>query len=356
MMMQETKSLSRNLILFAVIAALVFFLYKIRALFFPLVLSVTLAYAVHPVVLLLERRKVPRWAAILISYIFLFAGLSILTVFLAKPLTKQVSDLGRNWNKKYMKQITKITSQVQEGYLKYQLPEGWNKVISKEMENMAGYVLTALRKSALGTFKLFSHLIELFLVPILAFYMLLDREKIRSALVSVFPPSQREQWQKLISSSSEVIDKYIKAQVLLCTIMGILATVIFTLLELPFALLAGIIAGITKAIPIVGPFLGAIPALALALLNPNPGRLIVWVIIFFSLAHLLENKIVLPKVMERYVNLHPITIILSLLAGGQLAGVLGMFVAVPVAAVVKIFVEEFYLRKLNAQTGAEHST
>ena len=103
--------------------------------------------------------------------------------------------------------------------------------------------------------------------------------------------------------------------------------------------------------PIVGPIIGAVPAILLALLSPDPLKTALWVLLFFSLVQFLENKIILPKVMEYYVKLHPVTIIVALLVGGELAGILGMFVAVPVAAVIKVFYNHFYPRLIGEEKG-----
>lgn len=347
----------RNLIIVIIIVLVIALIYQARAVFLPLILSIGLAYVINPLVKLLERGgiltlrlSVPRWAAILIAYLFLGVAFSLIVLFTSRPLTNQTNKLVNNLPR-YTKRLQRLFKETQANYLQYRLPRSWNKVLNQELEKIASSLLETTRKGVINFLKLFSHFIELFLVPILTFYLILDREKLKRGFTLAFPKDYRGEAEKLLEEVSQLLDRYVRGQLLLCAILAVVSTFVFHLLHLDFALIAGLFAGITKAIPIVGPIIGAVPAIFLALLRPDPLKTALWVLLFFSLVQFLENKIILPKVMEYYVKLHPATIIVALLAGGELGGILGMFVAVPVAAVIKVFYNHFYPRLIGEEKG-----
>lgn len=333
----------RNIILGAAVSASVYVLYAARGIFLPVVLSLAMAYMLYPVVKALEtghaltfRKKIPRVLSILISYAFLFIIFFLIVAFTAQPLTDQAKKLSSNFDE-YVQKLKVLLQEGQRYYLSYEIPESWTDVVAKESRELVGSLFEGIRKAALGYPKMFfTYFVELVLVPILTFYLLLDREKLRDGLLYYFPVKNKEKMKHIMQQMNATLDGYVRGQVLLCGIMTLVSTVFFYLLGIDFALLCGLFAGVTKAVPIVGSIFGAVLPCVLALLEPHSARKILYILIFFVVVYLVENKVLLPKIMEYYVHLHPVSVIVSLLIGGKLAGILGMFVAVPAAALVKI--------------------
>ncbi len=343
----------RNIILGAAVCAGAALLYAARGIFFPLILSLTLAYILYPFVRALEsghavtfHKKVPRVFSILISYACLLLFFSLIIAFTAQPLTEQTKKLSSNFDD-YVQKIKVLLREGQRYYLSYEIPDAWTDVAVKESKELVVSLFEGLRKAAVSYPKMFfSYLVELILVPILTFYLLLDREKLRDGMLFYFPMRNKERMKNMIGQVNATLDGYVRGQVLLCGMMTLVSTVFFYILGIDFALLCGLFAGVTKAVPIVGSIFGAVLPCVLALLEPHSSRKILYIVVFFVIVYLVENKILLPKIMEYYVHLHPVSIIMSLLIGGKIAGILGMFVAVPAAAMVKIlwvnFLESYF--------------
>lgn len=330
----------KNIFLYLLLIGVIYVIYKSRELFLPLSLSLLLIYLILPMVNFFENGKIfklkivlPRGIAILITYLIYGTLFVVFLIFLVHPVVKQFDNFSNNF-KTYINKAQHTVKKVEGYYLKYNFPPSWNDLMLKQLEGLFSSAMSQIRKSTLSFFKFFSHLIELFFVPIIAFYIILDREKLREGILNVIGKKYKNIFAEILDEINTVIKKYIQGQVILSFIMAVIATILFSVWHIEFALLAGIFAGVTKFIPMVGPFLGWIPAFILALLQSF--QTAVWVTIFFASAHFLENKLILPKVMQYYVNLHPVTIIISLLVGAQLGGIVGMFVAVPVTAILKI--------------------
>lgn len=353
--MDEAKARikQRNSVLIFTACVLMYMVYAARGVFLPVILSMALAYMLHPVVKALEqghvlmlRMKVSRVTAILISYVFLFVFFSLIVTFTAQPFAAQVKKLSANFDD-YMQQFRNLLQQAKQHYLSYDIPDEWTDVVAKEAKEFVGSLFQVIRKAAVDYPKtFFNYLVELILVPILTFYLLLDREKLKAGVLQYIPVKNKDKLKEILEQMSGTLDGYVRGQVLLCGIMAVLSTVFFYFLGIDFALIAGLFAGATKAVPIVGSIIGVIPPSLLALLEPQSMRKIIYIAIFFTVVYLVENKVLLPKIMEYYVNLHPVTVIISLLIGGKMAGVLGMFVAVPAAGLIKIlwvnFLESYF--------------
>ena len=205
--------------------------------------------------------------------------------------------------------------------------------------SLGAMLTTAVHGGVRATLAKFSFVIELILVPILAFYLLADGRSIRQQVVFFVPRHYLEWTEHALLRSDQAFQRFIRGQVILCLIAFTVVTVGLSAIGVDFYLLLGVIAGITRAIPIVGPIVGAIPILIVIFLT-KPLAVAIWVIIAFAALHLLESKLLMPAVLGRELKLHPVLIIVALLIGAQVAGLLGMFLAAPVLAVVRTLIAE----------------
>jgi len=150
-----------------------------------------------------------------------------------------------------------------------------------------------------------------------------------------------------------VLSAYVRGQLLLMLFVGGMATIALLIIDVPFALLLGVIAGIFEALPFVGPILGAIPAVLVALLS-DPASAI-WVVVSFFAIQQVENLILVPRISGESVKLHPAMVMVVLVVGNELAGFLGMLVAVPITAVIRDVFKYLYLRLQDAPLGPEEA-
>lgn len=187
-------------------------------------------------------------------------------------------------------------------------------------------------------------LVAVLTVLVSCYYLLSERDKI-SKFVSNFPVEHKGMYLKMIEQISAKMGAWLRGQLSLMLIVGALNTVILAALGVPYTLALGVWAGLTEVIPYLGPILGAIPAvLAAFFLAPWKG---VVILIWFILVQQFEGQFLVPRIMGKAVGLSPVIIIFAMLAGGRLLGVLGIFLAVPAAATLSVFVQEYLELKIK---------
>lgn len=199
-------------------------------------------------------------------------------------------------------------------------------------------------------------IVELLLIPVLAFYFLADGPAIRSEAKLLFPPGWRSRIARMANHFDFVLDGYVRGQAWMCIIAWALVTLTLWILGVPHAFTLGMIAGITRAVPVVGPLLGAIPLLFVTFFYTRSAQTTLVLGFAFTLMHFLESKVLLPKIVGHHVDLHPVSVIISLLIGLEFFGFIGVFLAVPIAAVLKIVLVEYHAmqaQKLSPVSGIE---
>jgi predicted PurR-regulated permease PerM len=181
-------------------------------------------------------------------------------------------------------------------------------------------------------------LLSFTLVLFMALYMTADSRRIHRYLVGLFPPERREQADSVMRGIGERLGGWVRGQLLLCTIIGVVTLIGLWLIGVRYAVLLALIAGIGELIPVIGPILSAIPAILIAFLHsPVQAGLVLLLYIFIQQ---FENYVVVPKVMERAVALHPLVVLVALIAGAELFGITGAILSVPVAAALSVVVIE----------------
>lgn len=330
---------SRNVFLVLGIIALVAFLYALREVFASITISVVFFFILDPIASwccgrkLFRRFTISRLIASIIAFLVGVVFITGFILILIPPISDQVQRFSQNLPQ-YTDQAEKTFNALQQKYHRLQIPPDVQKNLNNAIEKVVSGTVDIARNAAKGSSHFFSKIMLIFMIPFLTFYMLLERDDVRASIVGVFPKSFRDEAEVIIRESSAALRGYISGQLLLSVIMGVLMTVTLSLIGVKAPLLLGLIAGVTKLIPVIGIFLGCIPAALVALSISL--KLALWVVLIFTVIQLLENKIILPVMLSHYVNLSPLTILLAILVGEQLGGVLGMFIATPVAAVIHV--------------------
>lgn len=193
------------------------------------------------------------------------------------------------------------------------------------------WVVNALRQSG----RWIGALLELIFVPLIAFYLLIDGAKIHEQVMEFVPERSRASVLKYAGGMGKILRQYVRSQLILCTIAWVVVTIALLLMGIPGALLLGLFAGISRAIPVVGPMVGGIPVLAAVLLDPHMSSTVWWVLLAFAGLHLFESKYLMPRILGENLGIHPVLIIVSLLVGYQMLGLLGMFIAPPAVAMIR---------------------
>lgn len=198
---------------------------------------------------------------------------------------------------------------------------------------------------------LLSGLLDVLMILLLALYLTTDGPRIGRYLRTFLPPDRHAQASRITSRIFVRLGGWVSGQILLCVIIGLVSWVGLTLIGVPYAVVLALIAGILEAVPNVGPIIAAVPAVLVALLY-SPWQALL-VAILYILIQQLENYILVPRVMSRAVELHPLAVLLALMVGGELMGVLGAVLAVPVTAAISVVVDEIRSERLAPSVDAE---
>lgn len=340
----QKKKYYRLALLVLLTAAGIYFLYLVRGIFLSFLLAVTLAYLLNPVVSLMEQRGCPRVAAILVVYAALIIILISLILYGMPHINKQLNRMV-DVIPGYTAQITEFVQSIQKHYTRAGIPEALRGVIEERVRWIENYLIQMARRVTEAFMGLAGYLFNVILAPILAFYLLKDAELFKEKAISVIPVRWREDILALGSEIHQVLYNFIRGYVTVSLIVGALTWLAMIILGVEFPFILGVFAGISQIIPYFGPVIGALPAIALALLTSK--WLALKVIIAFLIIQQLEGSFISPKILGDQVGLHPLFVILVLLAGGHLFGLLGMILAVPVAAILRV-VLRFTIKKLLA--------
>lgn len=337
----RSKRTYRMAVLILVPVLMCYFLYRVRVILLPFILAIIITYLINPLVKVLESRQFPRTVAILIIYLALsvFTGLII---FYAMPeLFRELNKFALNIPA-YMHSFEAMFDGIQKYYQRFGLPDGIRQVFDERIMQLQRLLVVLVRQTLSGIMNLFSSLLSFIIAPFFAFYLLRDLANIKEGLLGIIPNTYRTEILALLRDVDDVLSKFVRGHLTVCLIIGVFTGLGMALIGVDFAFVIGLIAGITDLIPYFGPFIGAVPAIALAVLKSK--TTVLYAILVIIVVQQLEAQIVTPKIMGNSLGLHPLLIIFILLAGGELYGIVGMLLALPVTAVFKVIFNYFYLK------------
>lgn len=345
--LSEQKSLIRYAIMMTALTVIVIFAaYLVRKVLLLLYISGLLAIGFSPMIRLIEKQRLlpigdkrfPRWLAILVLYLFLIGTLVGVGMLAFPPLYEQ--------GKAFVDAAPQMFDRAQEflierGLLKQHI--GIREAVQAAPVGEGG-------QAAVGTvfgavMGVLGGIFGFLTVLIVTFYILVDANNLRNAMLHLFSKQDRP---RAAAASREIVGKvsaWLGGQLLLAAIIGITSAIGLWLMGIPFFYVLALISAIGEMIPIVGPFLSAIPAIAVA--STVSFQKVLMVIAFFVVQQQIENHVLVPKVMERQVGVSAVTVIVALLIGGNLLGILGAILAVPTAAILQVVFTEVAKQKNN---------
>lgn len=331
--MTITKKQIRAGILIFLISAVLYLLWLVRNGLYPFVIAAFFAYLLNPTVCRLEKRGLSRPVAIFLVYCFVFGSLMIGGTWGIPILIRELESFGRELPQMVAKG-EEVIQFLQLKYETYQLPNTLRLAIDNALLELQSEVQQFIADTVNSLVGLAGYSIGLLITPVLAFYLLNDWYEIEEKLLKLLPAKWRQEWTLTCSDVDKVLSGVIRGQLTVALIVGFLVTVGLHLLQVPYALLIGILAGMLDIIPYFGAFIGATPAVTLALLT-SPW-LALQVVIMFLVIHQLEGSVIGPKILGEKVGLHPLSVIFFLFIGGEVGGLAGMLLGVPVAAIGKV--------------------
>jgi len=339
--MNTIKSIisTKSILLFFVLAVLSLFIYQIKDVLLLLFASFIIASALFPTIDWMSK-KMPRGLAVFIIYI---AGLIIIaTVFV--PMFAVLAEQTQEFIKQapsYWNDIEKFISNIKIISKNYGMMPNTPQILS----TTAGIGENIVSQSINFTIGIFTGIIAAFTLAVIVLFLLLDKEELKSGLLKFFPEDMRNKAEVITATISKRVGGYVRGQLILMLMVGLLTTLGLFILNIKFALLLGLIAGILEIIPIVGPILSAVPAVIVALAQ-NP-ILALWVILVYLIVQRIENSFLTPLILARFLELNPLIIIIAILIAASTLGVTGVILAPPIAASIYVLVQELYLNKIN---------
>jgi predicted PurR-regulated permease PerM len=337
----------------AVLALLGFIAYVVRVIWPPLILAGAIVFLLNPVVTRIQRHRLPRAAATGLAYLGVVLICVVIGLLVAPLASNQYEDLADEWpelRQDLEDSIDDLSERSEDDDWPIKVPtyeelEDQFRGDQKADKNHDGVIdaderqdrfaaqLDTARELALQVF----HVGIIFvLAPIIAFYLLVDLPRIREVFRSLVPVDARGDAMVLARRLSQAIGGYFRGQLGVALVVGTLSSIGLLIIDLPFWLIIGMVAGIFNMIPLIGPYIGAVPGIAIAFTTGGGLSQAIAVAVVMTIVQQIDNHFISPLVMQRAVKLHPAVVMMALLAGGTLMGFVGLLIAVPTTAVLKI--------------------
>lgn len=318
-----------------------------QTIFVPLLLGGVLFYLSRPLLRFLQKRNFPRWSGVLIVLLLIVLVFYLLYAMIGPVVSDQVNSLVENapaiiedveeYTMYWFNQRDRLPDSIEEQI------NGLQGKVGEWAGNIGSWIL-----SFIGSF--ISGVITLVLVPFFLIYLLLDHDKF-APFIAKFFKGERKTWiRKTLSDIDETLQAYIQGQLFVSFLVGIMLLIGYLIIGLDYALLLALIGMATNVIPFLGPYLAVIPAIIIALVQ-DP-IMAVYVGIIMLIAQQIESNLITPNVMGNALDVHPLTVITLILAAGNIAGLWGIILAIPVYGVIKTIVSNIYARRQDIRETA----
>ncbi|SEM31416.1 Predicted PurR-regulated permease PerM [Mesobacillus persicus] len=306
------------------------FLEVFTALLIPFAVGGFITYLLHPIIENLHNRGVHRGIAVFIIYTLFFGGVGFGLYRGIPAFIHQLHDLAENapmFTAHYQELVDGIQDETSR------LPPAIKERIDESIIAVEAY-LEGILSTLLSILKGFlNSIVTIAIIPFIAFYMLKDFNLMKRAAWYLTPSRWRENGKMFLRDVDKSLGSYIRGQLLVCLVVGVLSTLFFFLAGMPYSLLLGFIVGITNVIPYFGPIIGAVPAVIIAA-TISMKMVIICLIIVFSL-QFLEGNILSPIIVGKSLHMHPLLIMFALIGGGEVGGLFGLVLAVPIVVVIR---------------------
>lgn len=337
----QSRAILRDLLIVAAVGASIWVAHRLGRIVLVMILAMLFAYVIAPLVELAQRPipvrrrscRLPRGAAIAVVYLVLagalFAGAAILWPSAARQLNKAIingpayTDAFRVWEHGWTKY-----------YERLRIPPELRQSIDESVLGAGDAAAVYAHGSLLALIGVLADIPWLVLVPILSFLLLKDVARIRRTILIAMPHRVQLRAHRLLEDLNGTLAAYVRAQLIACGVVGTLSGAGFALLGNPYAILLGVLAAVLEFVPLIGPLLVAGVAVAIAAVQDPMAA--VWTALFLTVLRLVQDYVIYPRLIGRDIHLHPLVVILAVLAGVELGGMAGVFIAIPLVALVTV--------------------
>jgi predicted PurR-regulated permease PerM len=355
----------------ALAIAVLYILWRVRSVLVTVLLAVMLAYVLVPAVDFLCRRRFlslskrgTRLIATILVFLVFFLVVGVGFRLLVNPFELEA--------RKFMEKIndyTKTASHALDSAMTWyrtnvpkdlqdflKIPDDWRDLLKTQEKGGATAAISDYAKALIGgTLAWTRRVIELILIPVLAFYFVLDSRRLKREFIALVPPWRVREALRVTREVNGILQNYVIGQLILCLIAGVVTGIVLHLAGINYALVLAVFAGITRAIPIIGPVASGIPICILGALQGGVGTGL-WLLVFVTIMHFAESKFIMPILIGDRLKLHPAVILIALLIGAELFGLLGMFLAAPIAAIARELLYLYVIRPRRRKAANHEST
>jgi predicted PurR-regulated permease PerM len=331
--------------IFVVCVFLMFWLlYTLRVVLFLLFVAIVIGTAIRPAVEWLHRRGVSRAVGVIIIYVLIAALVSGIMALVFPLIAEQSTQIAQNLPQYYTSfrdALIKSGNRLLQNIGLRVPPQLSLLLLQRNTTTDTEQVLTQVGQTLLYTNLVLKGILSTLAIFLLAYYWTQESTPAIRAFLRLFPPQRKKHVREFLQLAETKLGGYIRGQGLLCISIGLAAFVAYLLIGLPYTLVLAIFAGVMEMVPIFGPALGAIPALSVAL-SIDPAKA-TWVVVATVVIQLLENVFFVPRIMKSSTGVNPIIVLLSLIAFSSVFGFAGALLALPLAAIIQLFVSRVVL-------------
>lgn len=341
------------LVRIVVVVASAYILYRVRTILISVLVAILLTYALLPIVDWLCRKRVTflkpktqRLIATIIVFIAFIGFVAATVAIITTPFNEELSRFTSSMQE-YADQLNSLAGHFTNWYSRA-VPDDLKDMIGKLdysafTKTMGLYVqkLLTYTKSWIGL------ALELVLIPVLAFYFVLDHRSLSREIYGLVPKRRIREAVKIGHETGIILQSYVVGQIILCAIAGLLTGLFLAVLGVPYVVVLALFAAITRAIPVIGPVVSGIPIVLVGLLNFHGLAIPTYLLIFVVVMHFAESKFIMPKLIGYRLRLHPAVVVIVLLVGAEFFGIIGMFLAAPVAAIIRELLRLYYITPRN---------
>ncbi len=329
--MSQTIEVATGIILRVIVTLLVlWFLYVIRDVIWLFLIAIIITAALNPVIKSVQKfLRAQRGFSVVYVYVLFFMALASLIAFIGPLLAEQFEQLGRELPQ-FIEQFTSDNMTIPQNISFGDVSQKFVQLMNNPFSTTVGFLTTV---------------ISIVAVISMSFYMSLEEDGLKKSLLVITPKKHVEYISSLINRIQENFGRWMVGQVITMVFVGVLYYIALTLLGISYAPVLAIIGGLLEIIPYFGPIIASIPAILFGIMvDPMIGAMAA---VAYFVINMIENHFLIPKIMNKAVGLNPVLIILALLIGGKIAGVVGIFLAVPIAGAIGLFIKDVMNKKVT---------
>jgi predicted PurR-regulated permease PerM len=326
-------------------------LFRLREVLFLFFVAIVVGTAIRPTVEWLHRRGISRATGIIIIYILIAGLLAGFVAMIFPLLADQATEISKTLPQYYTSLRSALINSDNRllQNIGWRIPSQFTFLISRDPNTEQ--VLDQVGQTLLYTNIVLKGILGTLAIFLLAYYWTQESNLIMRSLLRTMPTQRRKKVREFLLLAETKLGGYIRGQGLLCVAVGVAAFIAYLLIGLPYLLVLAIFAGVMEMVPIFGPALGAIPAFLVAL-SIDPGKAI-WVVIATAIIQLLENAVLVPRIMKHSMGVNPIIVLLSLIAFSSVFGFAGALLALPLAAIIQLLVSRVVLTAAESAKRAQ---